>query len=253
VVKTVLLMWKIRWLYFVGVAPNKLHGMYVTQKTPYRYPNACLALFAKAPVFGKVKTRMEGVLGKEGALSLHRALIHYVFGNLNAAALCPITLWVATDGVENNSKALHDDLFLSICNISDINEQDGEDLGRRMAFAATQALAKNDYVVLVGADCASVDAAYLESALLALESGESIVIGPAEDGGYVLLGLRGVPECLFADIEWGASTVLEATRQNLRNAGLKWIELEPRWDVDRPEDLARLSTLQPPFPKLMGA
>ncbi len=216
----------------------------------YRYPNASLALFAKAPVFGKVKTRMEAALGKPGALALHKALIRYVFHKLNDANLCPTTFWVAAEGAADKSKALHDDCFLSLCNIKNIKEQVGGDLGAKMAYAATEALQHCDYVVLVGADCASVDAAYLESALKALEGGESIVIGPAEDGGYVLLGLREVPACLFADMQWGVPSVLEITRQNLRAAGLKWLELAPRWDVDRPEDLPRLESLTPEFPKL---
>ena len=71
-----------------------------------------------------------------------------------------------------------------------------------------------------------------------------IVIGPAEDGGYVLLGLRGVPDCLFAEMPWGTADVLETTRARLRADGLGWIELEPRWDVDRPEDLPRWEALR---------
>ena len=216
----------------------------------YRYPNARLALFAKAPVFGKVKTRMEPVLGKEGALNLHKTLIHYVFCKLNEASLCPTTLWVAVDEAPDKSKALHDKLFLSICNKKDIEIQSGADLGARMAHAARSALQNSDFVVLVGADCASVDSEYLEAALKALAAGESIVIGPAEDGGYGLLGLRTVPACLFSNIQWGEPSVLEDTRQNLRSAGLSWHELTAKWDVDRPEDLQRLSTLQPAFPKL---
>lgn len=215
----------------------------------YQYPNARLALFAKAPVFGKVKTRMEGALGKEGALALHKALIRYVFHNLTDTHLSPTTLWIATDGVPDKPKALHDEVFLSLCNVKDICDQSGADLGARMAFAARQALIDSEYVVLVGADCASVDAQYLSSALQALEGGESIVFGPAEDGGYVLLGLRVVPDCLFENIQWGEASVLEATRQNLTSAGISWHELAPRWDVDRPEDLERLKTLQPPFPE----
>jgi len=59
-----------------------------------------------------------------------------------------------------------------------------------------------------------------------------------------------VPDCLFENIQWGEASVLEATRQNLTSAGISWHELAPRWDVDRPEDLERLKTLQPPFPEL---
>lgn len=214
----------------------------------YRYARGCVALFAKAPAFGRVKTRMEGALGRHGALALHKALISYVFTNLSAANLCPVQVWVAADQGASSVDVAHDDLFLSLCNKKDILLQCEGDLGRRMSHAARHVLQRSDYVVLVGADCASVDAAYLEQALQALEGGESIVIGPAQDGGYVLLGLRTVPECLFKDIAWGEASVLDATRQSLARAGLTWHELEPRWDVDRPEDLERLRDLRPAFP-----
>ncbi len=217
-------------------------------KNSKKFPRGTLALYAKEPVRGKVKTRMQGLLGVEGALSLHKALINYVFHNLASAQLCPIQVWVAAIDENASLNKEHDDMFLSLCNKKDIYWQSGFDLGARMAFSARQALKHSDYVVLVGADCASVDAVYLEQALQVLESGEEIVIGPAEDGGYVLLGLRSVPDCLFENVPWGEAEVLAATRRNLLEAGLRWHELAPRWDVDRPEDLVRLQSLNPPFP-----
>ena len=218
-------------------------------KVEYSYERGVVALFAKEPVRGKVKTRMQAVLGLDGALSLHKALIRYVFSNLAAVRLCPVTLWVAQVDTLPNIKKEYDELFLSICNKRNIHAQVGEGLGERMAFTARELLKGSEYVVLVGADCASVDAAYLEQALVALESGEQIVLGPAEDGGYVLLGLRIVPECLFAQVPWGEAEVMAKTRQNLHEAGLSWLELAPRWDVDRPQDLPRLASLTPHFPE----
>ncbi len=217
-------------------------------KIQYRYGRAVVALYAKAPVLGKVKTRMQAVLGQEGALSLHKALISYVFGNLTEAQLCPVQLWVARAQAPSEDEKKHDEFFLSICNKRDIAIQEGGSLGERMAFTARELLKGSDYVVLVGSDCASVDAAYLEQALVALESGEQIVFGPAEDGGYVLLGLRSVPDSLFEQVPWGEADVMAKTRQNLVEAGLSWFELAPRWDVDRPQDLPRLASLEPRFP-----
>ena len=217
-------------------------------KISYRYPRAVVALYAKAPQLGKVKTRMQAVLGMEGALSLHKTLIRYVFRNFSEAHLCPIQLWVAQASGSFSSDEQHDDFFLSLCNSKNIFDQSGADLGAKMASTARQVLKSSDYVVLVGSDCASVDAAYLEQALQALESGEQIVFGPAEDGGYVLLGLRIVPDCLFTAVPWGDAEVMETTRRNLEEAGLSWFELESRWDVDRPQDLPRLASLEPRFP-----
>lgn len=218
-------------------------------KIEYRYERGVVALFAKEPVKGKVKTRMEAQLGQEGALSLHKALIRYVFSNLAESQLCPVQLWVAQAQAPSRSNNISEEFFLSICNKRDISYQKGESLGERMAHTARELLKDSEYVVLVGADCASVDAAYLEQALEALESGEQIVFGPAEDGGYVLLGLRIVPECLFAQVPWGEAEVMVKTRQNLKAAGLSWLELAPRWDVDRPQDLPRLASLEPHFPE----
>lgn len=218
-------------------------------KIPYRYPGGVVALYAKAPVLGSVKTRMQGVLGLEGALALHKALIRYVFCNLEESRLCPVQLWVGQSQALSKANHSHDEFFLSLCNKRDIYDQEGLDLGAKMAFTARQALRSSDYVVLVGSDCASVDAAYLEQALDALDSGEQIVFGPAEDGGYVLLGLRVVPECLFTAVPWGEAGVMKITRENLAAAGLSWFELEPRWDVDRPQDLPRLQGLEPRFPE----
>ena len=114
-----------------------------------------------------------------------------------------------------------------------------------MAHAAHDALTRARCVVLLGADCPAVDAEYLNSALLLLTQGESIVVGPAEDGGYVLLGLRDVPPEIFSGVSWGSAQVMEQTRDRLRRAGRHWRELPTSWDVDRPEDLHRLKDLLP--------
>lgn len=218
-------------------------------KKSYRYPRGAVALYAKAPVLGQVKTRMQALLGEEGALSLHKALIQYVFRNLDESQLCPIQLWVTQPQTPAKINNLHDELFLTLCNKSNIFNQSGVDLGAKMAFTARQILKSHDYVVLVGSDCASVDASYLEQALQALEAGKQIVLGPAEDGGYVLLGLRIAPDCLFEQMPWGEAEVMAITRQNLTAAGISWFELESRWDVDRPQDLPRLASLEPRFPE----
>jgi hypothetical protein len=73
-----------------------------------------------------------------------------------------------------------------------------------------------------------------------LAGGDDAVLAPAEDGGYVLIGLKRAPAALFERMRWGESTVMAGTRERLAALGLRWRELETLWDVDRPEDLARL-------------
>ncbi len=214
-----------------------------------KYSNMALALFAKVPESGKVKTRLQGVLGEAGALRLHKALIEYVYRNLGDTGLCPAHLWLAGSdaAVSQNRDWLH-----SLCGTNVCYRQRGEDLGERMALTAQALLTQAEAVIIVGADCASVDAAYLEQALEVLSSGENLVFGPAEDGGYVLIGMRSVPEALFRDIPWGTAAVMAKTRENLRAAGLAWKELPVRWDVDRPEDLQRLIALAPQFKNILN-
>jgi rSAM/selenodomain-associated transferase 1 len=196
---------------------------------------------------------MQPLLSAQEALSLHNALIAYVFSRLAKAQLAPVELWLGEDERLSKSDYLLDEYPLSICNKKNIYLQEGVDLGARMAHAAKNVLTRAECVLLVGADCPSVDAAYVQAALDALDAGESIVIGPAEDGGYVLLGLRCVPDCLFTDIPWGGEQVMALTRKRLQAAGLRWLELSPRWDVDRPEDLARLVALDPVFAELSAS
>jgi len=206
------------------------------------YKNSIVLVFAKTPEEGQVKTRLEPVLGRQGALNLHKALMEKVILTVKTCNLSAMELWVSSNR--------HHEYFVSLCNSmhideKNIREQSGADLGVRMAHAASNALQRAEYVVLLGADCPSVDAEYLNQALQLLEGGEDIVFGPAEDGGYVLLGLRRVPAEVFTEIPWGTADVMQVTRQRLRQAGKKWAELAARWDVDRPEDLLRLTELMP--------
>lgn len=217
----------------------------MNEKGKMPFPSAVTAIFAKTPRRGAVKTRLQPLLGEDGALSLHKSLIQFVFRNLEAAALCPVEFWVAVGDGSLEGDSLHEDVFTSICNIKDIYRQVEGDLGARMADCARRVLQRADSVVLVGADCPAVDGAYLQQALQHLQSGADIVFGPAEDGGYVLLGLRQVPDCLFVDMPWGSEQLMQITRERMRAAGLDWVELAPRWDVDRPEDLPRWEALRP--------
>ena len=75
---------------------------------------------------------------------------------------------------------------------------------------------------------------------LLIETGADAVFCPAEDGGYMLVGMSQAMPALFEAMSWGTDTVMEETRQRLRSAGWRWHELPPHWDVDRPEDYQRL-------------
>ncbi len=95
-------------------------------------------------------------------------------------------------------------------------------------------------MVIIGTDCPALAPADLRAAQRALLGGYSAVVAPAEDGGYVLIGLRRVSDRLFSGIEWGSANVMRQTRERLRHLGWHWRELRELWDVDRPEDHARM-------------
>ena len=196
-------------------------------------------VFAKAPVPGQVKTRLIPALGEDGAATLQCQLIERTLRVAAAAGLGSKELWCAPG---------RDDPFLAACAREygfGLRGQGEGDLGTRMARALESALADGAHALLIGCDCPVLTAAYLRLAAAALAQGEDAVFGPAEDGGYVLVGSTRTPVAeLFEGIPWGTATVMRATRTRLVRNSWRWLELESVWDVDRPEDLPRLRGLQ---------
>lgn len=199
-----------------------------------KYPHINLVQFAKAPQAGRVKTRMAPVLSERECLQLHRRLTIQVAENVHRAGLCPQELWVS-------SQPRHDFFVQLSARLGiPVHRQQGADLGERMLAAAETVLARARGVVIIGSDCPFIDTDYLEEALAALDRGADAVVGPAEDGGYVLLGLRRSHRHLFAGIPWGTGQVWPLTRQRLRDLAWRCHQLAPLPDIDRPEDLALL-------------
>lgn len=197
------------------------------------FPEARLLVFAKAPVAGRVKTRLAGRFGERGAAKLYKVMVRQTLSMAQEADLCPIQLWCAPDTKHGFFAACRRDYGL------ELRVQQGADLGRRMDYALRDVLTDCPYSVLIGGDCLSLQGSDLQVALAALASGQDAVLGPAEDGGYVLIGLRRPQPSLFKGIHWGGPDVLAATRQRLHQTGLNWVELPPGWDVDHPVDLRR--------------
>ena len=120
----------------------------------------------------------------------------------------------------------------------DLRLQQGDDLGERMAAALEDGLGRANQVVLFGADCPVIDSEYLSLAGRQLANSD-LVIGPSEDGGYGLIGMRVVAPEVFQGINWGTGTVLEETLRQVERLGLDCQLLPEVWDVDRPADLQR--------------
>lgn len=123
--------------------------------------------------------------------------------------------------------------------------QVGDDLGERLHHALAEAGRVYDTVAALGSDHPHVRMSRIEKAFARLETGSPVVLGPAEDGGYYLVGVRSEalqPE-LFQGIAWSTDEVLRETLDRCRELGLEPSFLAQGWDVDRPQDLARLARL----------
>lgn len=197
---------------------------------------ARLLVFARAPVAGATKTRLIPELGPEGAAQLHAALIAHTLAVAAVARPYELQLWHAGDDADGTLGNMAGAAGASL------RRQPEGDLGARMEHALAQATADGRAAIVIGTDCPWLSAGTLQEAEGILGAADA-VLGPAEDGGYVLLGLHGVTPSLFADVDWGTDRVLATTRERLAELGWDWRELASRPDVDRPEDLDALAGL----------
>jgi len=192
-----------------------------------------VAVFAKAPVAGAVKTRLAAILGPQGAAGLHAELVRRALATAVASRASSVELWCSPDAR---------DPFFARCATEfgvALRTQEGEDLGERMRRAFEAAFANGRALVIIGGDCPALAPRDVSAALDALAEYDA-VLAPAEDGGYVLIGLARPVAALFESIAWGGAGVMDATRARLAAAGVRWKELGTLWDVDRPEDYARM-------------
>jgi len=180
-----------------------------------------LIIFSRSPVLGKVKQRLAIKLGKEKALKIHKKLLAYT---LNIGRKSGITNKIYFSDSPNINPTFDYDL------------QIGADLGERMNNAFTTELNKNDMVCLIGSDCLVLTANDISNAFQQLNACD-IVIGPAIDGGYYLIGMKNTHQQLFSDVSWGTATVLEETLRLCKQNKLSFTLLRPLNDVDHPEDL----------------
>ncbi len=199
-------------------------------RTRSEHSQVAVAILSRAPLPGQSKTRLIPALGSDGAAELQRRMLKGTVRSALAASLGPVRLWCAPDTAHPDFAAC-----LELGPLS-LHAQPTGDLGARMLAAIDHELP----TLVVGTDCPGLIPLLLAQAAMALGEAEAVVI-PAEDGGYVLIGLRRPDARLFADIAWGGPLVLEETRQRLRDCGYRWRELAPLPDVDRPADLARLA------------
>lgn len=182
---------------------------------------------------GRVKTRLAAAFGPEAACALHRAFV------VDLAARLAETGWAVTWAVWPP-----DAPFADVVPGARVIGQRGPDLGARMAAATADLFTEGPGAVLVlGTDTPHLALTALRASATALAEGTDVVLGPAVDGGYWLLGLRAPAPELFAGIPWGTGDVLDATRVRARALRLAVRLVESAFDVDVPDDVRRLRTL----------
>jgi uncharacterized protein len=200
-------------------------------------PHNVVLIFTKSPEPGKVKTRLIPALGEQGAARLYTSLLQREVDWIAQQTPYAMELWATPDTDHPVLRELSEQHGLSVL------PQQGSDLGERMGYATKDALSRFKQVVLLGVDCPALTPWHLQRAFDWLAAGSDAVLGPADDGGYVLLGLRHWHPELFQGHAWGSAEVAASTRQALRRIGWRWQELPLLWDLDRPEDLAKYEAL----------
>lgn len=198
-------------------------------------PHRRVLVFARPPVPGVAKTRLIPALGPAGAAQLHARLLHRTVRTVCSEADWRPELWAA---------APCDHPFFEMPDLRGVTRhcQEDGDLGTRMYRALASTTEPGSQSVLVGSDCPGLTVPILAEAFEALAHCD-VVLGPARDGGYYLIGARCAPMALFAGMPWGSDRVLALTRERLRCLGCTFRELVALRDVDRPEDLAHFPEL----------
>jgi rSAM/selenodomain-associated transferase 1 len=199
-----------------------------------KYPESRLLVFTRAPVAGQVKTRLVPLLGEQGAADFHARLVHRCLETVTGTGLCPVDLWCSPS---------IDEPFFQSCRTRygvRLQRQIQGNLGQRMQHALVSALQTCRGAVLVGTDCPSLTSRDLDASLNELQRGTEVVLGPARDGGYYLIGGNTAEPLWFTDIPWGTSAVLGETVARLHRAGVGYHCLDERQDVDTPADYRRL-------------
>jgi rSAM/selenodomain-associated transferase 1 len=199
--------------------------------------DTAIIVFARAPVPGRAKTRLVPRLGEWAAARLQARLTERALRTALAAGCGPVELHATPR--TRHAFFVHCRRRYPVA----LRPQRGADLGERMYRALAAALRRHRQVLLIGVDAPTLGAADLRRAARLLRGGTDVVLAPAEDGGYALIGCRRVATALFERIAWGGHEVYAHTARRLEQLGYRWRALRTVWDVDRPQDLARLASL----------
>ena len=199
------------------------------EKNPVMRNRDVVVVFTKAPQICRVKTRLWPALTHRQCLYLHKQATRNIIEKLSGQNNYQLLVYTT-----NKHPA-----FLVPEHVK-INLQSGFNLGQRMHHAIAEQLKVFNRVVVVGSDCLELTTDYINDAFCKLNSPRDIVLGPATDGGYVLIGMSRPHSILFHNIAWGSSKVLDQTLDNAKTSNITAHLLSPLIDIDCVQDLQTL-------------
>lgn len=193
----------------------------------------CLLIFTRYPEPGQVKTRLIPALGADAAALLYRQMVEHTLQQARALQQIrsiSIEIWFTGGSNAQMQDWLGQDLIYE--------RQPPSDLGDRLSYALQTTFNKgNTSAVIIGTDCPELNPVILEQSFSGLQHNE-LILGPAKDGGYYLIGLQRLIRELFVGISWSTAEVFQQTNQIAENLNLTRAYLTPLSDVDVPQDLA---------------
>lgn len=184
-----------------------------------------LIILIRNPQIGHVKTRLAKKIGNENALKVYEMLLDYtrsITKRFNSSRLLFYSNYIDTNDLWDNN------LYTKLL-------QEGKDFGEKMYNAFQFALKDHEKAVIIGSDCEELTVKIIKQAFNKLSKND-VVLGPAKDGGYYLMGLKKTYSELFIDKKWSTETVLEDTIDDIRSLGLKYYFLPTLSDIDNYED-----------------
>ncbi|MBL7002913.1 MAG: TIGR04283 family arsenosugar biosynthesis glycosyltransferase [Gammaproteobacteria bacterium] len=232
VLKTVAMMWRLRWAYYRGVDEATLAKIYYPNLQKPRQ-SELVQVFSKLPILGYVKTRLIPQVGEQAATEIHCFLLMNALKILSEQKI-NYELWIAkqteSDGVAHE--------FLK----ENLKYQQGADLGERMATAIQLGLKQSEKVLLMGTDCLDFNQLHIQYSMNALEQFD-VVLMPVTDGGFIAIACRVFDERFFQGIAWGSELVLQQLLHNLKSLEVSYHLLDPIRDIDTFEDVKEYNQL----------
>lgn len=191
-----------------------------------------LIIFTRNPELGKVKTRLAKSIGDENALTIYKTLLDRT-EKTTRNLTCDKAIYYSVKIREND---------IWDASIYQKHQQRGDDLGIRMLNAFSEAFSNNyDKVAIIGSDLFDLNPNHINEAFEELNNND-IVIGPAHDGGYYLLGMKSIYSQVFKNKDWGTSTVFNDTIKDLKNESIHL--LETLNDIDVYDDLKNIKAFK---------